>query len=160
MKNFHKLSIVVFGFLLLASCSKLVDELVEEQPDKSNILTSNSPWRFESFTLAWATKTQKDTITDQEIEIEVNNSYKNLEFTFNSDGTGETTIQNSDEEEPHTWTWFFDGNNKICFDGVCGTDSLTGISLNENSFSFDLTAASPSNTVGEKIIYHGRYVFE
>lgn len=156
MKTMYKLSALVLSFLFFASCS--LEDLAKEEPNNTQILTSNSPWRFESFTLAWVTKTEKDTITDEEIEFEIANSYKDLAFTFNADGTGLTTTPNA-EEDPHTWTWFFDGNNKICFDGDCGTDSLTGIDLAENSFSFDLTAGAPSVTEGEKIIYSGRYTF-
>jgi len=159
MKNLYRLPVIALSIILLASCSKLVEELAEVEPDKTNILTSGSPWQFESFELAWATKTEKDTITDQEIEEEVNESYKNLEFTFNVDGSGLTTIPNA-EEEPHTWTWFFDGNNKICFEGVCDNDSFTGVILSENNFSFDLTAGAPSETEGEQIIYSGRYIFK
>lgn len=155
MKTIHRLSLLLLALLLSTSCS--VEDLIKEDPETSDILTSNSPWQFESFKLAWANKTEKDTITDQEIEIEITDSYKNLAFTFNIDGTGITTVPN---EEPHTWNWFFDGNNKICFDGVCGTDSFTGIKLSENNFSFDLTAGAPSNTKGEKIIYSGRYTFK
>ncbi|QCX01594.1 hypothetical protein FGM00_16300 [Aggregatimonas sangjinii] len=156
MKKYSILSILILSLILSASCS--VEELLKEEPGNVEQLTSNSPWTFNSFELAWATKTETDTITDQEIENEVNDSYKNLEFTFNSDGTGLTTIRNS-EEESLTWTWFFDGNDKLCFDGVCGTDSFTNVKLSENNFSFDLTAGAPSNTEGEKIIYSGRYTF-
>lgn len=155
MKTIYRLSILALSLLLSTSCS--VEDLIKKDPDNSDILTSNSPWQFESFTLAWANKIEKDTITDREIENEVADSYKKLAFTFNADGTGITTVP---DEEPHTWTWFFDGNNKICFDGVCGTDSFTGIKLSENDFSFDLTAGAPSNTEGEKIIYSGRYTFK
>jgi len=156
MKTIYILSILVLSFVLFTSCS--VEDLIKEEPDNTEVLTSNSLWKFESFKLAWATKTEKDTITDQQIESEVNDSYKDLEFTFKADGTGVTKVANS-EEEPHTWTWSFDGNNKLCFDGGCGDDSFTGVNLSENSFSFDLVAGAPSNTEGEQIIYSGRYTF-
>lgn len=156
MNTIYRLSILALSFVLLASCA--VDDLIKEEPANAEVLTSNSPWKFESFNLNSIVKTDKDTLTDQEIEQEINQSYKNLAFTFNADGTGLTTIPDA-EEEPHIWTWFFDGNTKICFDGVCDADSFTGIKLTENSFSFDLTAAAPSNTEGEEIIYTGRYVF-
>jgi len=157
MKNRYIISIILFAFLLFTSCS--VEDLIKEEPDNTEILVSNSPWKFESFKLAWATKTEKDTITDQEIEREVNDSYKDLEFTFNADGTGQTTAPNA-EVEFLVWDWFFDGSNKICFGATCGADSFTSIQLSENSFSFDLTAGAPSNTEGEKIIYSGRYTLK
>lgn len=157
MSTKYKLSMALLSFLFLTSCS--VEDLVKEEPDKAVILTANSPWKFESFKLAWATKTEKDTITDEEIELEVNDSYNNLEFTFNADGTGLTTMPNV-QEEPHTWTWHFDGNEKICFDNCAIEDSFTKVNLTENVLSFDLTAGAPSNTQGETIIYSGRYVFK
>lgn len=156
MKKHSLYSILILSILLFASCS--VEELLKEEPGNVELLTSNSPWTFKSFELAWATKPETDTITDQEIENGVNDNYKDFELTFHSDGTGQTIIRNT-EEEALTWSWFFDGNDKLCFDGVCGTDSFTNIKLSENNFSFDLTAGAPSNTEGEKIIYSGRYTF-
>lgn len=157
MNTIYRISILVLSVAFLTACS--AEELINEKPSNTEMLTSNSPWKFDNFKLAWVTKTEKDTLTNQEIENEISDSYKNLEFTFNTDGTGLTTIPNA-EEEPITWTWFFNGNNKICFEGVCDADSFMDIKLSENSFSFDLIAGSPSNTEGENIIYQGRYVFK
>ena len=77
MKTIHSIFVLTVSVLLLASCS--VENLVKEepQPDNAAILTSNSPWTFESYKVAWVIKTEKDTITDQEIETEINGLYKN-----------------------------------------------------------------------------------
>lgn len=156
MKTIYRLTLLVLNFLFMASCS--VEDLIKEEPSNADILSTNSPWRFESYKVAWVIKTEKDTITEKEIEMEINGLYENLEFNFKEDGTGITTFPDPDEE-PHTWTWFFSGD-EICFDGVCDGGNFSGIKLTESSFSFDSTAESPSNTEGEKIIYSGRFTFK
>ncbi|MRI00938.1 hypothetical protein GH721_10405 [Kriegella sp. EG-1] len=158
MKIISKISILSLVLLFLIACSA-EDTLKEEsQSNNSDILTENSPWRFSNFKLDWSKKTEKDTITDEEIELDVIESYKGLMFSFNSDGTGQTVMQDSNDE-PHTWTWFFDGNDEICFDGICETNRFTNIVLSTDNFSFNIIAGSPSISSGEQIIYSGRYTF-
>lgn len=146
---------VLFILLLIASsCSE--DDMQGGEKD-ADILVENSPWQFESFELSTIVKKENDTITEKWVQTSVNEAYENLAFTFNEDGTGFTTFP---DEEPFNWSWYFSGNDTICFDAVCDEESFTKVELTENSFRFELIAGSPRDADGKITIYIGNYLFK
>ena len=155
MKNLQLSTVLLLGLMLFAACSN--DDTAEKEASDTDILISNSPWKFERFELIEIAEKENDTTTGAWVEKIVNESYQNLTFTFKEDGTGFTTFP---EDINLTWTWAFNGDSQICFEGICDDESWTTITLSNKSLSFETISFSPEDEQGNSAKNKGKYHFK
>ena len=91
MKNNVILMLHCIALLFIMSCSSDDDNTSEnDNPEVAiaELLVNNSPWTFTEYQLLQITDAGSSTMSQQEIENQVNSDFNQLQLQFNANGTG------------------------------------------------------------------------
>ncbi|TMM58749.1 hypothetical protein FEE95_04775 [Maribacter algarum] len=156
MKTKAIISMVVCA-LMLTSCSKVVEKLIDEPEDVENILVEESPWTFSRYENTVIEDNDGSGLSGQEIENDINQYFIDISFTFNSDGTGFIDIPEQGRED---WVWTL-SNNRLTTISNTQTDEYTFFSADRNEMTFESrTSTLHTRDSIEYVVTHvGKYFF-
>lgn len=158
MKNSYRLSILAMSLLLLASCSKIVEDLAKVEPSTEDILVEESPWVFSSYNISLVEDDGGSGLSDQEIEDDMNEYLIGVSFEFNSDGTGYNDIPDQGQED---WVWTLANNRLITFSDTKNAE-YTFFSADRNQMTFEgrTTTVHTRDSVKYNVTHVGKYLFK
>lgn len=158
MKNLFSLSILAMSFLLLASCSKIVEDLVKEEPSIEDILVEESPWVFSSYGNSFIEDDGGSGLSSEEINNDMNQYLIGVSFTFNADGTGFIDIP---EEEKEDWVWTL-SEDRLTTVSDAQTQQYNFFNADRNQMTFEgrTTTVHTRDSVQYNVTHVGKYLFK
>lgn len=147
---------VIIG--LIASCSKIVEELKTNEPDTESILVEESPWVFSSYEISILEDDGGSGLSNQEIEDDMNLYSAGISFAFNADGTGFIDIPEQGQEN---WVWTLT-EDLLKTVSDTQTDRYTFFSADRNQMTFEsrTTTRHTGDSVQFNVTHVGKYFFK
>ncbi len=144
--------------LVLTSCSS--DNSNDNQQSITDLIVQNSPWTFNHYQLLDIVDAGNSTMTQQEIENDVDTSLIDYTLTFNQDGSGNTYLPNEGTE---TWQWEILTNNqlKITYDNSNGeNDIYNNLNVTSSELTIEYQSVTFDSNATYEVLHNGIFYFE
>ena len=165
--NIYLLAFYVLWLPLLSisiiSCSSSSDDDPEDilMPDtvdeltEADVVVAGSPWIFDRYELLEVRDRGTSVLTDDDLVMEMESLYADVEIVFRESGTGtETGFDNA----PSTFNWILAANGKVMFVDQLG-NPLQGpgiFKVEEENISFEFESTVFDEEVNGDIIIYGK----
>ena len=156
MKKLNLIYGLLIGLMIFTSCSK--DE--NTQLTKEELLVQNSPWTFDYYELINIVNQGNSTLTQQELETDMNQEIFGATISFSQNGTGSNSIQGGNIS---SWEWEITEFNelKLTFNGdITDNYILNNIKVTENEFIYEEQVLTDDSSAGLSVIHYGEFHFK
>lgn len=159
MKKLNSVFSLVFAIMLFTSCSSddnNTDAVGEVQLEEA--MVQNGPWTFHHYEMINLVNAGNSTMTQVQIEGDMNLQQEGLTLVFNANGTGETVFE---DEEGESWTWSIENGNdlKILYDDTV-SDTYSNLSIINGKLKMEAESVTYDSTANLEVFHYGRLVFE
>jgi len=143
--------------LVMASCSKIVDNLVNEESTE-DILVAESPWVFSGYQNSIIEDDAGSGLSSQEIAEDINQYSAGISFTFYLDGMGFIEIPEQGRED---WVWTLSAEQlKTVSDTKTNRYSFFSADQNQMTFEARTTTLHVKDSVQYSVTHVGKYFFK
>lgn len=145
--------------MLFISCSSddsSTDVIAEVQLEEA--MVQNSPWTFSHYEVINIVDAGNSTMTQTQIESNMNLQLGGFTLVFNQDGTGETVVEG---EEGESWTWSIENDDDL---KILYADNFSDVYSNliilNGQLKMEAESVTFDSSANFEVIHYGSLIFE